>query len=166
MANGDLQHEPNEPVITVTNASGTATTTTLVAQTLPVNVGDTGTFKVTVSPAAATGTVTLWDAVGPRTSAISLTGGTTTVQFPWTQAGTTSLYAVYSGDPSNAPSSSTPVTFAVNRGVVVVALAAPSQSPSTQQLSLVGSVTGLNSSMKPAGSSLATPEARWSSGTR
>ena len=157
VANGDLQHEPNEPVITVTKANGTATTTTLVAQTLPVNVGDTGTFKVTVSPAAATGTVTLWDAVGPRTSAISLTGGTTTVQFPWTQAGTTSLYAVYSGDPSNAPSSSTPVTFAVNRGVVIVALAAPSQSLATQQLSLVGSVTGLNSSMKPAGSSLATP---------
>ncbi len=153
----DPQHEPNDPVVTVTNANGTATTTTLTAQTLPLNLGDTGAFKVNVSPPTATGTVTLWDAVGPRTIAVSLSGGTATIQFPWTQGGTTSLYAVYSGDASDAASSSAPITFPVNRGAVQVGLIAPPQSLRTQQLSLVGSVTGLTSSLKAAGANLETP---------
>jgi len=157
--NSDKQHEPNDPTVTVTATAGTATTTTLTAVTLPKNLGDTGTFqvKVTTTAATLTGNVALWDAVGPRTSSLALSGGTATIQFPWPQAGTTSLYAVYSGDAINAASSSTAITFPVNRGVTQVALVAPSQIASGAQVSLLGSVTGLNSASQAAGTTLAYP---------
>ena len=58
------------------------TTTSLTPQTLPVNLGDTGKFTVTVSPAGATGTVTLWDVVGPRTSATPIANGTRRFSYP------------------------------------------------------------------------------------
>src|SRR5208283_5812346 len=99
--------------VTVGTAAGTKTTTSLLMNRAPVNMGDTGVFTATVNPATATGTVTLWDAVGPRTAATPIGGGTATVQFPWPQAGSTSLYAVYSGDSADAGSASVPVLFTV-----------------------------------------------------
>jgi hypothetical protein len=148
---------PNAQPVTITPAPGATTATTLAPVTLPINIGDTGTFKVTVSPTASTGTVTLWDAVGPRTSAAPLTGGTATISFAWPQAGTTSLYAVYSGDNTKAASSSAASTFTVKQGATQVAVAAPSQITSTQQVSIIASVTGLTSSGQPAGGTLVTP---------
>lgn len=153
----DTMHEPNQPSVTISKSAGIPTTTTLVAQTLPLNIGDTGVFKVTVSPASATGTVSLWDAVGSRTSDATITGGTATISFPWTQGGTTSLYAIYSGDATNAVSSSTATTFTVKPGAAQIALTGPSQANALQQISLVGSVTGLTSSGKAAGATLAYP---------
>jgi Pro-kumamolisin, activation domain/Bacterial Ig-like domain (group 3) len=157
VANGDPQYEPNEPVVTVSSTAGTSTTTTLTPVTLPLNIGDTGTFKVNVSPATSTGTVTLWDAVGPRTSSVTMTGATATIQFPWTQAGTTSLYAVYSGDANNAASSSPAAIFTVKQGATQVVVSAPAQITSDQQVSIVASVTGLSSDGKAAGANLANP---------
>ena len=137
--------DPNEfaQTVTVTASSGTTTTTSLTAQTLPLTVGDTGKFTVTVSPSSATGTVTLWDAVGPRTTATTIGGGTATIQFPWTQGGNITLYAVYSGDTTYAPSSSTSVPFTVKPGTPVMTLSAPTQAAATQQASLVASVSGV-----------------------
>ncbi len=137
--------DPNEfaQTVNVTTASGTATTTNLSPQTLPQTIGDTGKFTVTISPVAATGTVTLWDAVGPRTSATTIANGTATIQFPWTQGGNITLYAVYSGDSTHAPSSSTSVPFTVMPGTPVVTLSAPTQVTAIQQASLVASVTGV-----------------------
>jgi hypothetical protein len=121
-------------------------------KTAPVNMGDTGVFTVSVSPTNATGTVTLWDAVGPRTAATSIGGGTATVQFPWPQAGSASLYAVYSGDPSNATSSSTSVSFTVQKGLPQVKLVAPATASPDAQVSLSATVTG-----NPANSQLPYP---------
>ncbi len=137
--------DPNEftQIVDVTSSSGAATTTSLTPLTLPTNIGDTGKFTVTVSPAAATGTVTLWDAVGPRTSATPIANGPTTIQFPWTQGGNITLYAVYSGDSTYAPSSSISVPFTVNPGTPVVTLSAPAQITANQQASLIASVTGV-----------------------
>ena len=145
----DHNNELTQTVV-VTEAAGTATTTTLTPLTLPVNIGDTGQFTVKVLPSAATGTVTLWDAVGPRTSATAITNGSATIQFPWTQGGAITLYAVYSGDTSYAASSSTSRAFTVNPGTPVVILSAPAQVTAIQQASLIASVTGVpNNSTLP-----------------
>jgi hypothetical protein len=138
---GDPMNELTQSV-TVAAASGTSTTTALKLQTAPVNLGDTGVFTATITPSTATGTVTLWDAVGPRTAASAIAGGTATVQFVWTQAGSTSVYAVYSGDSKNAGSASTPVAFTVQKGAPQVTLTVPSTAYSNAQISLNATVTG------------------------
>jgi hypothetical protein len=151
VASGDPVNELTQTV-TVGSASGTKTTTTLVMKNTPVNLGDTGVFTITVSPATATGTVTLWDAVGPRTAAAAISGGTATVQFAWPQAGSTSLYAVYSGDTNDASSASTPVSFSVQKGLPQVAMSGPSNLPSNGEISVNASVSG-----NPANPQIAYP---------
>jgi large repetitive protein len=141
VATGDPLNELTQ-TITVGANSGTSTTTTLTLKTAPGTLGGTGVFTATVTPSTATGTVTLWDAVGPRTAATVIAGGTTTVQFAWTQAGSTSLYAIYSGDSKNASSASTAVSFTVQKGAPQVKLAVPSTATSNTQISLNATVTG------------------------
>ena len=149
VASGDPVNELTQTV-TVGSDPGSTTTTALVMKTAPVNLGDTGVFSVSVNPTAATGTVTLWDAVGPRSAATTISGGSTTVQFAWTQAGTTSLYAVYSGDTSHAASTSAPVSFTVQKGVPQVTLIAPKSLPPSGQSSLIAVVSASsNSSQLP-----------------
>lgn len=141
VASGDPTNELTQSV-NVSASAGAKTTTSLALLTTPVTLGGTGAFQVTVSPASATGTVTLWDAVGPRTAATTIGQGTATIQFAWTQAGSTALYAVYSGDSTNATSSSVPVSFAVQKGLPQVKLVAPASATSDLQVSLNASVTG------------------------
>jgi hypothetical protein len=141
VASGDPVNELTQTV-TVGTATGNKTTTSLVLQTAPANLGSTGVFAVTVSPATATGSVTLWDAVGPRSSATVIANGTATVQFAWTQAGSTSVYAVYSGDSANAGSASAAVSFTVQKGLPQVKLVAPASASSDGEVSLNASVTG------------------------
>jgi large repetitive protein len=151
VASGDPLNELTQTV-TVGAASGTATITRVTLNTAPVNLGGTAVFTVTVSPAAATGSVTLWDAVGPRSTATAIGNGTATVQFAWTQAGSTSVYAVYSGDSKNASSASAPVSFTVQKGAPQVKLVAPATAFSNAQVSLNATVTG-----NPADSQLPYP---------
>ena len=151
VASGDPQNEATFTA-TVGGLSGTATTTTLSATKLPVNLGDTATFVASVKPTTATGTVTLWDGVGPRTAATPVTGGGVSISFPWTQAGSTALYAVYSGDATNASSSSATVPFIVKQGIPTVSISAPASTEPSQQVSANVSVTG-----NPANTSLVAP---------
>ena len=141
VASGDPQNEATFTV-TVGAAKGTPTTTTISATTLPVNLGDTGTFAVTVKPTTTTGTVTLWDGVGPRTTATPITGGSVSISFPWTQAGSTALYAVYSGDATFASSSSSSVPFTVKQGIPSIAISTPATSELNQQVSVNVTVSG------------------------
>jgi large repetitive protein len=141
VASGDPLNELRQTV-TVGAISGTTTATALALKTPPINLGDTGVFTATVTPSTATGSVTLWDPVGPRTSATTIGGGTATVQFAWTQAGSTSVYAVYSGDSKNSGSTSTPVSFTVQKGAPQVKLVAPSSASSNQQVILNATVAG------------------------
>ncbi|HXX16530.1 MAG TPA: Ig-like domain repeat protein [Candidatus Eremiobacteraceae bacterium] len=141
VSSGDPVNELTQTVILNADA-GAKTTTTMVMNTAPINLGDTGMFTVTVTPSTATGTVTLWDAVGPRTSATPIASGTASIQFPWTQAGSASLYAAYSGDSSDAASASAPVSFTVQKGLPTVNLSAPAALPADGQLTLSATVTG------------------------
>ena len=63
-----------------------------------------------------------------------------------------SLYAMYSGDTTNAKSSSAPVTFTVQKGLPQVRLVAPASATSDLQVSLNASVTG-----NPANAQLPSP---------
>jgi hypothetical protein len=139
--------------ITVTPAAGQPTTTTVTASAPPINLGDTASFIVTVKPTSGPGgTVTLYDAVGPRSSPASIAGGTVTISIPWTQAGSATVYAVYAGDATYAASSSAPVSLKVNQCVPQVTLAAPSTTTPNQQVSLNVTVSG-----NPANVSLPFP---------
>ena len=141
VASGDPKNELTQ-TITVGANGGTKTTTSLSLMTTPANLGSTGAFMVTVSPASATGTVTLWDVTGPRSAAASIGQGTATIQFAWTQAGSTSVYAMYSGDATNAASTSAAVSFTVQKGTPQVQLVAPANASANQQVSLNASVIG------------------------
>jgi hypothetical protein len=153
VASGDPKNEISPlPVVTVEATTGAKTTTTLTATKAPVNLGDTGVFAVTVTPTTATGTVTLWDQVGPRSTAVAIVGGAASISIPWTQGGSTAVYAVYSGDTADAPSTSAAVPFSVNRGVPTVNLSAPATSGEAQQVSLNASVSGV-----PTNTALAYP---------
>lgn len=134
----------NELTQTVTIGSnvGAATTTKLVVGPTPMKLGDTGTFLVTVSPKTASGTVTIWDAVGPRSAATAINSGSASIQFAWTQAGSTSVYAMYSGDASNAGSSSSATTFTVQKGIPRVSASGPTTASADQQVSVTASVVG------------------------
>jgi hypothetical protein len=128
--------------VTVDASNKTMTTTTITPNATPATIGANGTFAVAVSPSTATGTVSLWDAVGPRSSPAPIQGGGATIQIVWPQAGSVTLYAVYSGDGTYAGSASTPVNFTVNRGTPRVALSGPAATDLTHQVSLNASVTG------------------------
>jgi Bacterial Ig-like domain (group 3) len=72
------------------------------------------------------------------------------MQFAWTQAGSTSLYAVYSGDSSHAASTSAPVSFTVQKGSPQVTLTAPTSLPSSGESSWTAVVSASsNSSQLP-----------------
>jgi hypothetical protein len=94
-----------------------SSTTSLSVSPNPANFDELVTFTVTVTP-GATGTVTLYkDSPPPAGSSfgvLPLSGG----QAQWTTAvpwpGAYSLYAVYSGDSTFAPSVSSPVNIQVN----------------------------------------------------
>ncbi len=151
VVSGDPTNELTQSVV-VGASAGTKTTTNLALTTAPVTLGGTGVFSVSVSPASATGTVTLWDAVGPRSAAAAIGQGAAAIQLAWTQAGSTSLYAMYSGDATNATSSSAPVAFTVQKGLPQVRLVVPASATTDLPVSLNASVTG-----NPANAQLPSP---------
>ena len=151
VTSGDPAFELTQMVSVNTN-TGSATTTKLTITSIPANLGDTGRFSIAVAPKAATGTATIWDSVGPRSAAALITSGSAVIQFAWTQAGSTSVYAVYSGDATNASSTSTAVSFNVQKGIPQVALSAPVSTSAQQQITVNLRVTG-----NPANLQLPTP---------
>jgi hypothetical protein len=129
----------NESAYTVTVGAGAGTkptSTTLNIMSQPVTIGDQGVFLVSVTPTTATGSVALWDAAGLRGTPSNISGGTATIQLEWTQGGTSSVYAVYSGDANNAASSSAFHSFTVNPGTPQVTLTLQGPSGSFSQTSL------------------------------
>ncbi len=130
--------------VTVGAATGAASTTTMLSvATQPMILGDPGSFNVNVAPGAGvTGTVTLWDAVGPRSSPVTISGPAVNFQLEWTQAGSFSVYAVYSGDATHATSSSATRSFTVQPGVPQVTLTVEGPTGALSQTSLLANVSG------------------------
>ena len=109
----------------------TATTTTLSTPNSTTTVGTSITLTATVSPSAATGTVTFYNnsaSIGTGT----LDSGTATLDTTFTTAGTASLTATYGGSSTYAESTSSAVTVTVT---------AASSTARTQPVTPVGTLT-------------------------
>ncbi|MFI5097499.1 MAG: Ig-like domain repeat protein, partial [Candidatus Acidiferrales bacterium] len=142
------QNESPFAVNVSANAGTKTSTTTLTPVTLPATLGSTGSFRVAVAPSGSngvTGAVTLWDAVGPRSTSVGLgMDGTAQITIPWTQAGNATLYAQYTGDANyGASASAPPLAFSVSKGTPTVTLNAPSTANANQQVSVNVSVAGI-----------------------
>ena len=100
---------------TVTGGGGpSATTTSVVSSSNPSTFGQSVAFTATVTGSSPTGTVQFKDAANNLGSAVALSGTSAQLTTSSLSAGTHSITAVYSGDPNNQPSTSSPIAQVVN----------------------------------------------------
>ncbi|MFZ1086684.1 MAG: Ig-like domain-containing protein [Terracidiphilus sp.] len=92
----------------------TATTTTVTTSGSPAGVGASVTFTASVSPSTATGTTTFFDGTTQLGSAVTLNSGQATYSTSALVFGSHSITAVYSGDTTNAGSTSAPLAQVIN----------------------------------------------------
>ena len=117
------------PYGTSSGGGTTATTTTLVPSVDTVAVGGSLTLTATVSPAAATGSVTFYDGSQIIDSS-DLTSGTATQAASASSVGTASFTANYTGDSTYASSTSPAVTVTVTAAPASsLSLATPNVQP-------------------------------------
>ena len=110
--------------------SKTATSTTLIASPNPSNSGETVTLTATVSPGAATGTLTFYDGANSLgTSAVS--GGMASLNTSALSVGSHQLTATYNGDANYSTSTSSAVTQTVNSGSSATTTSLASSSPTS-----------------------------------
>jgi Bacterial Ig-like domain (group 3) len=127
--------------ITQTVVSKTTTTTTVSSSLNPSFVGQSVTFTATVSPSAATGTVT-FQAAKTMLDAASLSSGQATFSTSSLSAGSFNIVAVYSGDTQYASSTSAALTQAVNKATTTTTLtSAPNPSSVGQLVTFTATVT-------------------------
>ena len=101
-----------EPPGGSTSTGGTATTTTLTAANSSVSAGGSDTLTASVSPTAATGTVTFYsdsNSIGSQT----LSSGVASVSYTFATAGSYSITATYGGNSTYASSTSSAITVTV-----------------------------------------------------
>ncbi|HET6247501.1 MAG TPA: Ig-like domain-containing protein, partial [Tepidisphaeraceae bacterium] len=91
-----------------------ATTTTLTVSPNPILFGQSVTLTATISPSAATGTVTFFDGMTQLGLPAMVNAGVATLAVTSLETGTDTLTAVYSGDANYSPSTSTATTETVN----------------------------------------------------
>jgi len=121
--------------------AATATTTTLASSPNPSNKGQSVTFTATVSPSAATGTVTFW-VDGAGVASPPLSSGIATYSTSSLSAGPHSIYAVYSGDSTYGGSTSSPVSQTVSAAATATTLASsPNPSNHGQSVTFTATVT-------------------------
>jgi len=117
------------PDIVTTTAGTSQTRTTLSANASTAAMGQETQFTVHVAATGKTtnlptGTVTLYSANGQLAGAMTLLGGQATGFIQWGSVAVQNVYAVYSGDPNFAASSSTPFTVTVTRATPTLAVKA------------------------------------------
>jgi hypothetical protein len=127
--------------ISQTVASKPTTTTTVTSSLNPSFVGQSVTFTATVSPSAATGTVT-FKAGQTVLGTGSLSSGQATFSTSSLSAGSFNIVAVYSGDTQFASSTSGPVTQIVNKAATTTTLSSvPNPSSVGQSVTFTATVT-------------------------
>jgi YVTN family beta-propeller protein len=121
------------PAITQTVTGKTATTTTVSSSLNPSFVGQSVTFTATVSPSAATGTVT-FKAGQTVLGTASLSSGTAAFSTSSLSAGSFNIVAVYGGDAQFASSTSGSLTQTVNKASTTTVLGSTPNPSSVGQL--------------------------------
>nr|WP_320132280.1 subtype B tannase [uncultured Holophaga sp.] len=99
--------------VTVSSATLTATSTSLASSATSVSSGSTLILTATVSPSAATGTVTFYDGSASLGTA-SLSSGVATLSATLSSTGSHSLTATYGGSSNYASSTASAVTVSVS----------------------------------------------------
>ncbi|QEE29600.1 DUF3500 domain-containing protein [Terriglobus albidus] len=99
--------------ITITSGSTTSTTTTLSTSLTSVTYGSAVTFTATVSPSAATGSVTFYDG-STSLGAVTLSSGSASLSTSTLTVGTHTITATYAGSSTYSSSTSSAVTVVVN----------------------------------------------------
>jgi YVTN family beta-propeller protein len=129
------------PVLSQSVVAKTATTTTVSSSLNPSYVGQLVTFTATVTPSAATGTVTFkrgQTVLGTGT----LTGGQATFSTSSLSAGLVNIVAAYGGDAQYAGSNSTTITETVNKAATTtVLISVPNPSSVGQLVTFTATVT-------------------------
>lgn len=143
-------------VLTQTVNAKTATTTVVTSSSNPSIVGANVTFSAAVSPATATGTVQFMDGATALTT-VSLAGGAASFSSTTLAQGAHSITAVYSGDASDAVSTSAVLTQTVNAKTVTTTVVTSSANPS-----IVGANVTFSAAVTPA---TATGTVQFSDGT-
>ena len=129
------------PITEVVNRSNV--TVNLSPSQNPATNGQSVTLTVNVSPASATGTITVFDGVPTNSvGTATLSNGSATLTTSTLKVGSHSLQASYGGDANNAPGQSAVVTEIVNLAATTTTLsiAPPSSSPG-QTVTLTAAVT-------------------------
>ena len=128
----------------LTQAVNTKTSTTALASSVnPSQLGQVTTLKATVTPSTATGTVTFKNGTTTLGTG-TLSSGVATYAATFSTTGSHSLTAVYGGDSSDATSTSSALTQAVNTKTSTTALAS-SVNPSQ-----LGQATTLKATVTPS----------------
>jgi hypothetical protein len=126
---GDFWQAPNSTGSS-TSSGTTQTTTTLVPSSSTATEGSSVTLTATVSPSAATGTVTFYDnstSVGTQT----LADGTAALSVTFSATGAQSLTATYGGSSTYASSTSSAVTVTVGASSATAARTALASAASS-----------------------------------
>jgi probable HAF family extracellular repeat protein len=135
------------PVLNELISLNGATTTTLGSTVNPVTIGQSVTFTATVTGNTPTGTIQFLDGTRNLSSPVVLTAGTAAYTASGLTLGTHSITASYSGDSSNAPSTSTILSEVASQAATTTALTA-SVNPAAvgQPVTFTATVTGANAS--------------------
>ncbi|HKW99167.1 MAG TPA: PASTA domain-containing protein [Bryobacteraceae bacterium] len=111
---GDAGNAPSTSPALIETVSKAGTVTTIVTSSAQVIVGQTVTITALVSGYNPTGTVQFMDGASSLGAPVALTGNVATLTLSTLPAGTHSITAVYSGDGSNAGSTSPVLSEVVN----------------------------------------------------
>ena len=127
-ANYTAGFDSSYPDMTVTNAGGNTTTTTMAVAHPSSSLGASTSFSVTVAPTVTTtslpsGTVTLYSQqYGQISNPVNIVGGAATLFVQWPIAGNLSIYAVYSGDTNFGGSSSALSSVTITKATPTIPL--------------------------------------------
>jgi RHS repeat-associated protein len=128
------------PVQALTVNPKLQTSTALVVSPNPINITQSVTLTATVSGSTPTGTVTFYDGASSITT-LTLSSGTASTTRTFSTTGTHNLSAVYTGDTSNATSTSAAVGLPVNPAPTTTTLSCPASTPVMSGISCAVTVT-------------------------
>jgi beta-lactam-binding protein with PASTA domain len=133
------------PVLSEFVSTNAPTTTSLVASTNPLIVGNSVTFSATVAGSSPSGTVQFMDGVVSLGSPVALAARAAALTTSALSIGTHSIAAVYSGDTANGPSTSTVVSEVVSPNTTVATVTSSLNPANTGQfVTFTVTVTGGN----------------------
>jgi len=138
---GDSNYLSSASVILSQTVNQAATTTAVSSSANPSALGQNVTFTATVSPSAATGSVTFYDST-TALGTMTLSSGKASLSTSTLSTGAHSITAAYSGDTNYTTSTSSTLTQTVNKANTTTTLtSSPNPSNNGQTVTLTATVS-------------------------